>query len=241
MAPINTRALAELEEIHAQNELIVVYSIARRRRRRQRRVRVRQVFLDRAVDGDFHNLLVKHRLGDAAMFHNFMRMLPCISLKLFIPKCPTTKPHQMKTVRQAARNNFLRTLRANKANPILTAEWRSSTSRAGNYRHRLRDAAAAGRTEVSSGLVTVTSADARSSKLASRSAASSPDALIAATDYLARGAFGDCAALTAAAFSVISPLGGSGIVKQRYKGPALSTGCHWQQRQRTEQLTEITV
>ncbi|KAL3193845.1 hypothetical protein MRX96_000133 [Rhipicephalus microplus] len=90
-------------------------------------------------------------------------------------------------------------------------------------------------------LVKVTSADARSSKLASRSAASSPDALIAATDYLARGAFGDCAALTAAAFSVISPLGGSGIVKQRYKGPALSTGCHWQQRQRTEQLTEITV
>ncbi|KAL3200790.1 hypothetical protein MRX96_013063 [Rhipicephalus microplus] len=125
MVPINTRALAELEEIHAQNELIVVYSIARRRRRRQRRVWVRQVFLDRAVDGDFHNLLVKLRLGDAA-----------------------------KTVRQAARNNFLRTLRANKANPIVTAEWRSSTSRAGSYRHRLRDAAAAGRTEVPSGLVT---------------------------------------------------------------------------------------
>ncbi|KAH8009491.1 hypothetical protein MRX96_052204 [Rhipicephalus microplus] len=76
MAPINTRALAELEEIHAQNELIVVYSIARRRRRRQRRVWVRQVFLDRAMDGDFHNLLVKLRLGDAAMFHNFMRMSP---------------------------------------------------------------------------------------------------------------------------------------------------------------------
>ncbi|KAL3260305.1 hypothetical protein MRX96_046309 [Rhipicephalus microplus] len=76
MAPINTRALAELEEIHAQNELIVVYSIARRRRRRQRRVWVRQVCLDRAVDGDFHNLLVKLRLGDAAMFHNFMRMSP---------------------------------------------------------------------------------------------------------------------------------------------------------------------
>ncbi|XP_075743057.1 uncharacterized protein LOC142796415 isoform X3 [Rhipicephalus microplus] len=44
-----------------------------------------------------------------------------------------------------------------------------------------------------------------------------------------------------AAFSVISSLGGTGIVKQRYKGPALSTGCHWKQRQRTEQLTEITV
>ncbi|KAL3243881.1 hypothetical protein MRX96_047338 [Rhipicephalus microplus] len=73
---MNTRALAELEEIHAQNQPIVVYSIARRRRRRQRRVWVRQVFLDRAVDGDFHNLLVKLRLGDAAMFHNFMRMSP---------------------------------------------------------------------------------------------------------------------------------------------------------------------
>ncbi|KAH8030546.1 hypothetical protein HPB51_008666 [Rhipicephalus microplus] len=72
MAPINTRALAELEEIHAQNELIVVYSIARRRRRRQRRVWVRQVFLDKAVDGDFHNLLVKLRLGDAAMFHRVL-------------------------------------------------------------------------------------------------------------------------------------------------------------------------
>lgn len=137
MAPINTRALAELEEIHAQNELIVVYSIARRRRRRQRRVWVRQVFLDRAVDGDFHNLLV-----------NPLRTL------FTSQKCPTTKPHQMKTVRQAARNNFLRTLRANKANPIVTAEWRSSTSRTGSYRHRLRDAAAAGRTEVPSGLVT---------------------------------------------------------------------------------------
>ncbi|KAH8033671.1 hypothetical protein HPB51_015017 [Rhipicephalus microplus] len=76
MAPINTRALAELEEIDAKNELIVVHSIARRRRRRLRRVWVRQVFLDRAVDGDFHNLLVKLRLGDAAMFHNFMRMSP---------------------------------------------------------------------------------------------------------------------------------------------------------------------
>ncbi|KAL3198897.1 hypothetical protein MRX96_001477 [Rhipicephalus microplus] len=87
----------------------------------------------------------------------------------------------------------------------------------------------------------VTSADARSSKLAFRGAASSPDALIAATNYLARGAFGDCAALPTAAFSVISPLGGTGIVKQRYKEPALSMECHWQQRQRTEQLTEITV
>ncbi|KAL3217444.1 hypothetical protein MRX96_032381 [Rhipicephalus microplus] len=87
----------------------------------------------------------------------------------------------------------------------------------------------------------LTSADARSSKLASRGAASSPDALIAATDYLAHGAFGDFAALPTAAFSVISPLGGTGIVKQRYKGPQLSTGCHWQQRQHIEQLTEITV
>ncbi|KAL3217427.1 hypothetical protein MRX96_050995, partial [Rhipicephalus microplus] len=90
-------------------------------------------------------------------------------------------------------------------------------------------------------LPTVTSADAQSCKLASRGAASSPDALIAATNYLARGAFGDCTALPTAAFSVISPLGGTGIVKQRDKGPAVSTGCHLQQRQRTDQLTEITV
>ncbi|XP_070390853.1 putative nuclease HARBI1 [Dermacentor albipictus] len=53
-----------------------MYSIARRRRRRRRRVWVRQVFIDRAVDGDFHNLFAKLRVGDAAMFHNFMRMSP---------------------------------------------------------------------------------------------------------------------------------------------------------------------
>ncbi|KAH7965343.1 hypothetical protein HPB49_006165 [Dermacentor silvarum] len=39
-------------------------------------IRVRQVFLDRAVDGDFHNLFAKLRVGGAAMFHNFMRVSP---------------------------------------------------------------------------------------------------------------------------------------------------------------------
>ncbi|KAK8763803.1 hypothetical protein V5799_033588 [Amblyomma americanum] len=37
---------------------------------------VRQIFLDRAVDGDFHNLFAKLRTGDTALFYNFVRMSP---------------------------------------------------------------------------------------------------------------------------------------------------------------------
>ncbi|KAH7954859.1 hypothetical protein HPB49_022231 [Dermacentor silvarum] len=76
MAPVNMRGLAEVEEFHAQNKLIVKYAIDRRRRRRCRRFWVRQVFLDRAADADFQNLFDKLRVGYAAMFHNFMRMSP---------------------------------------------------------------------------------------------------------------------------------------------------------------------
>lgn len=64
-------------------------------------------------------------------------------------KGPTNKPHHMKTARQAPRNNSLRTLRANKANPIVTAERRNSTiALRAPAATRLSDAAAAGRAEV---------------------------------------------------------------------------------------------
>ncbi|KAK8775784.1 hypothetical protein V5799_030869 [Amblyomma americanum] len=37
---------------------------------------VRKIFLDRAVDGDFHNLFANLRTGDTALFYNFVRMSP---------------------------------------------------------------------------------------------------------------------------------------------------------------------
>uniref|UniRef100_G3MSI3 DDE Tnp4 domain-containing protein n=1 Tax=Amblyomma maculatum TaxID=34609 RepID=G3MSI3_AMBMU len=76
MAPVSKRLLAEVEALQAQNELIIVYALNRRRRRRNRRMWVRQIFLDRAVDGDFHNLFAKLRAGDTALFYNFVRMSP---------------------------------------------------------------------------------------------------------------------------------------------------------------------
>lgn len=133
------RALAEIEEIHAQNKLIVMYSIAQRRRRRRRRVWVRQVFLDRAVDGDFHNLFAKLRVGDAAMFHNIMRMSPqqfrflenlmrplieVRSTHLRPSISSADKPDELKTVSQGALQKFSRT------QPIVRTEWRNGTSRA---------------------------------------------------------------------------------------------------------------
>ncbi|KAH7973765.1 hypothetical protein HPB49_005008 [Dermacentor silvarum] len=76
MTPVNIRALAEIEEIYAQNALIVMCSIARSRRRRCRRVWVRQEFHNRAVDDDFHKLVAQFKVGGAVMFHNFMRISP---------------------------------------------------------------------------------------------------------------------------------------------------------------------
>lgn len=75
MAPISKRLFAEVGALQAQNELII-YALNRRRRRRCRRMWVRQIFLDRAIDRDFHNLFAKLRTGDTAFFYNFVRMSP---------------------------------------------------------------------------------------------------------------------------------------------------------------------
>ncbi|KAH6948608.1 hypothetical protein HPB50_025229 [Hyalomma asiaticum] len=39
-------------------------------------MRVLEIFLSRAVEGDFHNLFAKLRSGDTALFYNFVRMSP---------------------------------------------------------------------------------------------------------------------------------------------------------------------
>lgn len=75
MAPVSKRLLAEFQAVQAQNELMIVYAV-NRRRRRCRTMWVREIFLSRAVDGDFHNLFAKLRSGDTALFSNFVRMSP---------------------------------------------------------------------------------------------------------------------------------------------------------------------
>ncbi|KAH7961666.1 hypothetical protein HPB52_011193 [Rhipicephalus sanguineus] len=76
MAPVSKQLLAEFEALQAQNDLIIVYELNRRRRRRRRTMWVREIFLSRAVDGDFHNLFARLRSGDTALFYNFVRMSP---------------------------------------------------------------------------------------------------------------------------------------------------------------------
>lgn len=76
MAPVSRRLLAEFKAVQAQNELIIVYAVNRRRRRRRRTMWVREIFLSRALDRDFHNLFAKLRSGDTALFYNFVRMSP---------------------------------------------------------------------------------------------------------------------------------------------------------------------
>ena len=76
MAPVNGRVLRQVDELQRQNELLILFALYRTRRRRSRNVWVRQVFLEGAVDGDFHYQFAKLKATVTVVFHNFVRMSP---------------------------------------------------------------------------------------------------------------------------------------------------------------------